>query len=326
MADKTSPHRHTTTQVPIDVSTAIIRVNDDTVQCRIIHGEAGLPDRLPFGPFMPERHRTMEIGLRHFVLQQVGVELGHVEQLYTFADQSRHMRAPHGEAHIVSVGYLALTNQPTGDEGNADWQDIYNYFPWEDGRKGMLPALDEIVLPRLTDKLAHSTSPTAHERTRRAFGQAGHIWDEEQALTRYELLYEAGLVAEALTDGRIADLPDPPLPGIALQLDHRRILATALARLRGKLKYRPVIFDLMPKQFTLTALQTTTEAVMGTQLHKQNFRRLVEKSGLVIGTGKFVKARGRPAELFQFVHNETAERPLSGLRVQSQRKTPQPRS
>ena len=96
-------------------------------------------------------------------------------------------------------------------------------------------------------------------------------------LDRYELLYEAGLVEEARRDGREAALPrarSPPL-GEPMRFDHRRILATAIARLRAKLKYRPVVFELMPDEFTLTELQRTVEAISGRHLHKQNFRRLV---------------------------------------------------
>jgi len=52
-------------------------------------------------------------------------------------------------------------------------------------------------------------------------------------------------------------------------------MATAMGRLRAKLKYRPVIFELLPPEFTLTELQRTVEAISGRHLHKQNFRRLV---------------------------------------------------
>ena len=159
----------------------------------------------------------------------------------------------------------------------------------------------------------------ARESARLAFGRDGLPWGEEYVLERYELLYEAGLVSEAFTDGRENAAPKSAVPGEALQLDHRRILATAVGRLRAKLKYRPVIFDLMPQTFTLTQLQHTAEMVLGVTLHKQNFRRLVEKSGFLEATGRMSKARGRPAELFKFRHQERSERPLAGLRVSAGR-------
>jgi len=83
--------------------------------------------------------------------------------------------------------------------------------------------------------------------------------------------------------------------------DHRRILATALGRLRGKLKYRPVVFELLPEQFTLGQLQQLVEALAGQALHTQNFRRALDKAQFVTGTGQMETGTGgRPAELFSF--------------------------
>ena len=131
-------------------------------------------------------------------------------------------------------------------------------------------------------------------------------WDEEKVLERYELLYEAGLVQEFGRDSaKAADGLGTPM-----LFDHRRILATAIARLRGKMKYRPVVFELMAASFTLLELQRTVEALLGLRLHKQNFRRLVAEQGLVEGTGKFsAAARGRPAELFRFPPRGPARTP-----------------
>jgi hypothetical protein len=99
-----------------------------------------------------------------------------------------------------------------------------------------------------------------------------------------------------------------------MALDHRRILATALGRLRGKIKYRPVVFELLSPTFTLLQLQRVVEALAGVRLHKQNFRRLVEKGGLVEGTGQLdPKTGGRPAELFCFRREVLRERPAPGI-------------
>jgi hypothetical protein len=100
-----------------------------------------------------------------------------------------------------------------------------------------------------------------------------------------------------------------------MRFDHRRILATAIARLRAKLKYRPVVFELMPREFTLTELQRTVEAISGRHLHKQNFRRLVENAALVEPTGEMsTETGGRPAAVFRFRREVLAERPVAGLR------------
>jgi hypothetical protein len=96
--------------------------------------------------------------------------------------------------------------------------------------------------------------------------------------------------------------------------DHRRILATGLGRLRGKLKYRPVVFELMPEAFTLSALQRAVEAIAGVPLHKQNFRRALERADLVEGLGQLESGTGgRPAELFRFRREVLSARPVSGL-------------
>ena len=104
--------------------------------------------------------------------------------------------------------------------------------------------------------------------------------------------------------------------GEPMRFDHRRILATAIARLRAKLKYRPVVFELMPGEFTLTELQRTVEAISGRHVHKQNFRRLVETAAMVEATGETSTATGgRPAALFRFRREVMQERPAPGLRV-----------
>jgi hypothetical protein len=112
-----------------------------------------------------------------------------------------------------------------------------------------------------------------------------------------------------------------PASGVAMAADHRRILATAIGRLRGKIKYRPVVFELMPPSFTLLQLQRTVEALSGVRLHKQNFRRLVEQQGLVEETGGIsAETGGRPARLVRFRREVLLERPAPGLRLRAARR------
>jgi hypothetical protein len=148
------------------------------------------------------------------------------------------------------------------------------------------------------------------------FGWNGTPWDSEKVLERYELLYEAQLVYEAIRDS--AQKVDYVLvPGRSMLYDHRRILATAIGRLRGKIKYRPVVFELMPPAFTLLHLQKTVEAIEGHRIHKQNFRRLVETAGMVeeVPGAKSSAAGGRPAALFRFRREVMMERPTPGMKV-----------
>ena len=297
---------------------------------------AETPYALPFGPFEPRRHRTLELGLRSWVDEQTGLALGHVEQLYTYADRNRDPRELAGGPRVVSIGYLALVREDAPQEdGKSVWCDWYDFLPWEDWRAGRPPWVDEVIQP-LMWRWAESSSD---EETRRgrgervsiAFANNGGAWDPVRALDRYELLYEAGLVAEAERDrllansrgrtgGRMGGLPHADrlnaiaATGRPMALDHRRILATGLERLRGKLNYRPVVFELLPEDFTLFRLQRVIEALAGAELHKQNFRRLVTNTRLVEATGgRESGGRGRPAKLYRFRRDVLLERPAPGV-------------
>jgi hypothetical protein len=304
--------------IEIGLTAAIVAI--DGMAPQILVAGAGLPT----GPFDPLAHRTFEIGLRSFVEAQTALSIGYVEQLYTFGDRGRHARAGDTDPHAVSVGYLALTRIPEDADAlknaGARFEPWYKFFPWEDWRGGQ-PTLLNTMLSALNEWA--KTSPREpgqmprKERLRQAFGTEGSPWDEERVLERYELLYEAVLVEEARRDGREAALTRKKAIelGEAMPLDHRRILATAIARLRAKLKYRPVVFELMAQEFTLTELQNTVEAIAGRHLHKQNFRRLVESTALVEPTGETATATGgRPAALFRFRREVLDERPSAGLR------------
>jgi hypothetical protein len=276
---------------------------------------------LPSGPFDPAGHRTLELGLRAWVGEQTSLPLGYVEQLYTFADLGREGGALDPASRVVSIGYLALTREaaPSGGSG-AQWQNWYRYFPWEDGRRGRPAMVAQMIEPQLAAWAAGTRNPAERtrrdERVRTTFGQAPARWDEERVLERYELLYEAGLVAEARRDRGLSPDAATPALGEAMAMDHRRILATAMSRLRGKLKYRPVVFELMPPTFTLLQLQQSVEALAGVALHKQNFRRLVEQGGLVEGVGEWERGTGgRPAERFRFRREVLVERPAPGVRL-----------
>jgi hypothetical protein len=278
---------------------------------RIMTVQEGLA--LPSGPFAHD-DRSLQSGLRSWVEQQTGHPLGYVEQLYTFADRDR---GPNG-ARVISISYLALTRENADGRGEAGWRDWYGYFPWEDHRAGPPPYLRDVIVPRLR-AWAKTAVPPARQRDRWrrvviSFGLDGRPWNEDLILQRFELLYEASLVAEALPDG-LKELT-PPVAGQPMLFDHRRILATGIARLRAKIKYRPVVFELMPPRFTLLQLQRSVEALAGRLVHKQNFRRLIEQQELVEETGAMTAATGgRPAKLFRFRREVVDERAVIGTKL-----------
>ena len=296
---------------------------------------------------MPSTHlddrvdRTLQQGVRRLVSDETGLPVRYFEQLYTFGDRGR---APGGRE--LAVAYLALARyQPVRGPNDPTWLSCYDLFPWEDWRAGRPALLDDVILPAIDDWLAASSPgdlPTRRERAELTFGVGHALWDPVRVLDRYELAYELRIVDEAVMAGEGAvgqvgaggqvgsgrqvgaGRPSPESPayrgsgpsgtGTPMALDHRRIAAAALERLRGKLAYRPVVFEVLPDTFTLSRLQQVIEALAGQVLHKQNFRRLVASANLVEPTGESdQRTGGRPAELYRFRREVLRERPAPGL-------------
>lgn len=322
------------TLIVIGLSAVVVAIRDGEAVVLTVRphdpltGEASTLAGLPFGPFDPDGHRTFELALRAFVTEQTRFDLGYVEQLYTFGDKGRDAPLADvgaGAARVISIGYLALTPVPVETSApDTAWSSWSRFFPWEDWRQGRPLLIDEAIAPALRNWAAAGRGDEGESRLDRArtlFALDGALWNEERVLERYELLYEAGLAPEAARDrDRAWGLPAPepqalsPAFGEPMISDHRRILATGLGRLRGKLKYRPVVFELTAPTFTLSELQRTVEAVAGVKLHKQNFRRVLDRTGLVEGLGRYdVETGGRPAELFRFCREQLQNRSTLGL-------------
>ncbi|MBI3360503.1 MAG: NUDIX hydrolase [Chloroflexi bacterium] len=96
------------------------------------------------------------------------------------------------------------------------------------------------------------------------------------------------------------------LPDLAF--DHAEILEYALQRLRNKLEYTAVGFQLLPAEFTLSELQTAYEIVLGEQLDKRNFRRRILEAKVIRETRKYREGvGGRPAKLYRYREDAVAE-------------------
>lgn len=283
----------------------------------------GEPPALPAGPLRAEED-SLQAGVREFARERSGFDIGYVEQLYTFADLGRSSDS----RRVVSISYLGLTRASIeGSVRPTDWVQLYDLLPWEDrrhltdagagggagGAVGGLGGADRLG-EELEQALRRWAGRSADrlERCRFLFAYDDRPWRPEFALQRYELLWEAGLVAESPSAGRISALTAGPMA-----YDHRRILATGLSRVRAKLQYRPVVFELMPETFTLLALQETVEAIAGQRVHKQNFRRAVEvQHELVEPTGEVSHdTGGRPAKLYRFRGSVREERAQVGTKL-----------
>jgi hypothetical protein len=248
-------------------------------------------------------------------------EVGMVQELRTYARRGRDPRefagfwdAERSEwvqrgtrvASIAHIGLMpssdrALAPDPGEDARRAFWTTPYRYLPWEDqrseeGREALARAIAGL-------------GPAARElpAVQRIFGLAGNPWNEELVAERYALLGEAGLVEEALRDrwGRVRGPREASL-GEPMAFDHRTMLADALSRIRGQVKYQPlVIAALLPPTFTLDEFQATLEGVLGRALHRPNFRRLVTSARLGIqlvtptGEVRAQPGRGNDPQLFR---------------------------
>ena len=98
----------------------------------------------------------------------------------------------------------------------------------------------------------------------------------------------------------VTDLP-------LLAFDHAGILTYALERLRYKLEYSAVGFELLPQRFTLTDLQSAYETVLGEALDKRNFRRKILDADIIEETGDYRTGEGRPARFYRFRDDAVAE-------------------
>jgi 8-oxo-dGTP diphosphatase len=96
---------------------------------------------------------------------------------------------------------------------------------------------------------------------------------------------------------------DPP----ALAFDHGHILEYAVTRLRYKLEYTALAFELLPEEFTLTELQETYEHILNEGLDKRNFRRKVLQADILEETGGLRVGEHRPARLYRFREGAVAE-------------------
>jgi hypothetical protein len=267
--------------------------------------------------------------------EETGVEApAYVEPLASYSANGRDPRQYAGQrdsktgewrargARVTSTAYLMLmgeegAREATGsdDAAEARWADVYDYLPWEDLRRPAGRAAARHVLRALCT-WAGGPGSERRERIDYAFGFGLSEWNEERVPERYALLLEAGLVPEGRRDcwGRAEPGEDDARFGREMAFDHRRIMADALARLRGKIKYLPAaLMALAGEELTLDELQAACEAIGGRPLHRANFRRAVapvkgahqaRTPRIVTGTGRRrARGAGEPGvapELFRF--------------------------
>src|SRR6516162_3462432 len=139
------PHRRRRgASLSIRLSAVIFAASADAPRVLTVRNGRAAAEVLPAGPLEIE-HRTLEIGLRTWVERQTRERLGYVEQLYTFGDRDRVETDAAPPGRTVTVAYLALVREAQpGAAAEAEWQNWYRYFPWEDWRLGKPAVLEPL--------------------------------------------------------------------------------------------------------------------------------------------------------------------------------------
>ena len=212
------------------------------------------------GTFIDLQHELNET-MKLCVKNKVNLDNYYFEQLFTFGDKARDPRE-----RVISVSYMLLTNSEQ-QLSNGDWFDIdikevkTNAINTENGYK--LSKIINLILSNKTEKLDNTLE----------------IKNEKKGLEEIKSIN---------------------IKNNSLAFDHLNIIYHALERLKNKLEYTDIIFNLLPKEFTLTELKQCYELILGEHLLDANFRRKISK--MVTPINKYDDAKGhRTSQLF--IHN-----------------------
>ena len=306
----------------VELAACLLSVEGDEPVVLIDEGSTG-EARFPSVAFDPGAHESLDLGVRDWLLDNTGLELGKLEQVHT----ARRSGAGSGigePCSALSIGFLGLVPpQQRSLVTRGTWRRCLDFMPWEDRRRrGGLTGHERVgqfLLSRLhASTLAGEQSlERQSRRIRSAFGLDSTPWDEAATLERCALVqnltpYASEPSGLAFIEGMTLETVLPP----RMVADHLQILASAIGRLRTRLRVRPIAVDLVPPVFTLLDLQRSAEAILGPSLHKQNFRRYVEGAGVIEATGTMrQQTGGRPAQLFRFRREGMSERRLVSRRL-----------
>ena len=209
--------------------------------------------------------------------EETGIDNVYAEQLYTWGEVERDPRM-----RVISVSYLALIDgKSVGLQAGSDAEDVA-WFTLKDRLIRETKTMTEkgFILERYVglELIQDGGTDTLSATIKVTFVREGHVTRVEREIVEQD--------------------------GIAF--DHARIIEYSLARLRNKIEYTDIVFNLMPELFTLTALQKVYETILGQELLKANFRRKVES--MVVETNQMSQGGAfRPSKLFRFNHEGVRE-------------------
>ena len=210
---------------------------------------------------------TLEQAAIRELSEETGVENAYMEQLYTWGDPRRDPRT-----WVVSCSYMALMDASriklaAGDDAvDAQWFRVSKKLKQE---KRKLARNGSVLKQKYSLLLSSDGLTTETQLEKIVMKHGSRQTEEEQILVPGELAF-----------------------------DHARMIGYAVDRLRNKIEYTDLAFNLMPEHFTLTQLQQVYETILDCELLKANFRRKIENR--VIETDYCTEGDSyRPSQLFK---------------------------
>jgi len=203
--------------------------------------------------------------------EETNIDNIYMEQLYTWGDVGRDPRT-----RVISASYMSLVDSSTLEIKASDDADDAKWFT-------------------VSCKL-YQEQKTVTEKgyaLQRLF---------KLSLSNDENNLSAIVKIVKTVEGKVTKVEREVVESIGIAFDHAKVIEYAIERLRSKIEYTDIAFNLMPELFTLTELQQVYEVILDTELLKANFRR--KTAGLVIETNEYTKDAGhRPSKLFRFNPN-----------------------
>lgn len=222
------------------------------------------------GGFVKMDESLDEAALRE-LKEETNIDDIYMEQLYTWGDVGRDPRT-----RVISTAYMSLVDSSTLNVKASDDADDAKWF---------------------------SVSAKTFQEQKNVT-ENGYILQQliRLSLSNDEDDLSAVIKTEKIVEGKVTKIKREVIESPDIAFDHAKIIEYGLERLRNKIEYTDIAFNLMPDLFTLTELQQVYEVILGRELLKANFRRKI--ANMVIETNKYTRDSGhRPSKLFRFNPN-----------------------
>ncbi len=214
---------------------------------------------------------SLDEGALRELKEETNIDNIYMEQLYTWGDVGRDPRT-----RVISASYMSLVDSSTLDIKASDDADDAKWF----------------------------TVSCGLYQEQRTVTEKGYILQRlfKLGLSNDEKSLSAVIKITRTVEGKVTKVEREVERSNGIAFDHAKIIEYAIERLRSKIEYTDIAFNLMPELFTLTELQQVYEVILDTGLLKANFRR--KTAGMVVETNEYTKDAGhRPSKLFRFNPN-----------------------